>query len=204
MCYFFSFSGSDVVQYPGSFTLGRQLCVFHIMSFHWAHDFLASIQIPFLFFRPLICYRFYSTGLAFIHAYLLPLSPANIGGCGSRCTSKLPQWSHDLEAGWLSSRQKCSPHPMATCTVGLKHPCAEFHGRFLVWCFMDSAQPDVLGIFCLKRSFQPQPLGICLRCLRMRSESVNTDWVWAFPQGQAGILMNFLFKRSSDVMGVWF
>lgn len=30
----------------------------------------------FLFFRPAIYYRFYKTGLAFIQAYLLPLSPA--------------------------------------------------------------------------------------------------------------------------------
>lgn len=46
--------------------------------------------------------------------------------------------SHDLGAGWLSSRQKYSLHPMTTPTMGPKHPCAEFCGRSLVWCFMDS------------------------------------------------------------------
>lgn len=171
----------------------------------------------FLFFpRPSICYRFYRTGLAFIHSYSLPLSPANIGGCGSRCTSKLSQWSHDLEAGWLSYRQKLSaPHGHMYCGTeaslcripwpflivvfhGLSSTCCPWHllleTRFYL---LDTRSSAASG-------FQPQPLGICLRCLRMRSESVNTDWVWAFPQGQAGILMSFLFKRSSDVMGVWF
>lgn len=110
----------------------------------------------FFFFRPSICYRFYRTGLAlYMHIYYL-------------WVLHLWMWkqmylkafkSHDLGAGWLFSRQKYSLHPMATSTMGPKHPCTEFCGRSLVWCFLDSPQPALLGIFCLKLGFTYLTLG---------------------------------------------
>lgn len=158
----------------------------------------------FFFFRPSICYRFYRTGLAlYMHIYYL-------------WVLHLWMWkqmylkafkSHEWLRSWVTILQTevlSAPHGhihygteaslyrilwpfLSVMFHGLSSTCSPWH--FLLetrFYLLDTRSSAASG-------FQPQPLGICLRCLRMRSESVNTDCVWAFPQGQAGILMSFLF-----------
>lgn len=134
--FFLSSSGSEMVQYPGSFTLGETVVrVFHIMSFHWAHDFLASIQIPF-FFLDLRSVTDFTEQVWPLYMHIYYLWVLHLWMWKQMYLKAFK--SHDLGAGWLSSRQKYSLHPMTTSTMGPKHPCAEFCGRSLVWCFMDS------------------------------------------------------------------
>lgn len=156
--FFLSSSGSEMVQYPGSFTLGETVVrVFHIMSFHWAHDFLASIQIPFFFFRPSICYRFYRTGLAFIHAYLLPLSPASVN-----VETDVPQ---SFQKPWLRSWVTFLQTEVLSAPHDHTHYGTEASLCGILWSFLSvmfhglSPQPAVLGIFCLKLGFTYLTLG---------------------------------------------